>query len=394
MESEDIVDKGIEGENFVTKLTESSYLKYWCYSNPMDVAGDKKEICDLLILFFDTAIIISVKNYDVNGNYDRFLKKVVEKSSKQLFGAQRKLFGSKEIVLHHILQGDRKFEPNDFKHVFKITVSVGEDFENYDFIDHDQVKGTVNIFNRQTFEAIIFELDTIKDLTEYLKAREELLIANQGLSCNCSEKDLIAYYLMNAREFPEELLKHFENYTKSLQGKWQKYHANKDVILKKIEEENSYFIDRLVKTDVLPLENGELLAKEFMTMSRFERRIMANSLFELVNKYEGNEDVLARTYTVFNGIGFLFVYYPIERKQKEIDAILFIAQQLYSYFKKDNKIVMLAASRGMKQWKFGLFQAAEISDDAEKYLQALALQFGWFQNEKRIERNIKEYPNE
>ncbi|MFH6997391.1 hypothetical protein ACHRVZ_05615 [Flavobacterium sp. FlaQc-57] len=394
MESEEIIDKGIEGENFVTKLAETSYLKYWCYPNPMDMTGDKKEICDLLILFFDTAIIISVKNYNVNGNYERFLKRVVEKSSKQLFGAQRKLFGSKEIVLQHVLQGDRKFEPNDYKNIFKITVSVGEDFENYDFIDHDQVKGTVNIFNRQTFETIIFEFDTIKDLTEYLIAREELLIANKGLCCNCSEKDLIAQYLMNAREFPEELLKDFENFTKSLQGKWQRYHANKDVILKKIEEENSYFIDRLVNTDVLPLENGELLAKEFMTMSRFERRIMANSLFELVNKYEGNQDVLARRYTVFNGIGFLFVYYPKERDEKEIDAILFSAQQLYSYFKKDNKIVMLAASRGMKQWKFGLFQATEMTLGAEKYLQALALQFGWFQNEKRVERNIKEYPNE
>lgn len=102
MESEEIIDKGIEGENFVTKLAETSYLKYWCYPNPMDMTGDKKEICDLLILFFDTAIIISVKNYNVNGNYERFLKRVVEKSSKQLFGAQRKLFGSKEIVLQKI----------------------------------------------------------------------------------------------------------------------------------------------------------------------------------------------------------------------------------------------------------------------------------------------------
>jgi hypothetical protein len=394
MESEEIVDKGIEGENFVTKLAETSYLKYWCYPNPKDVAGDKKEICDLLILFFDTAIIVSVKNYNVNGNYERFLKRVVEKSSKQLFGAQRKLFGSKEIVLHHMQQGEKKFNPDDFKHVFKITVSVGEDFENYDFIDHDQVKGTVNIFNRETFEAIIFELDTIKDLTEYLKVREELLITNEGIPCNCNEKDLIAHYLMNAREFPEALIKDFENFTKSLQGKWQKYHANKDVLLKKLEEEKSYFIDHLVKTDVLPLKDGELLAKEFMTMSRFERRIMANNLFELVNKYEGQEGILARRYTVFNGIGFLFIYYPIEKEQKEIDAILFSAQQLYAYFKKNDKIVMLASTRGMKQWKFGLFQASEITEIAENYLQNLAAQFGWFQNEKRIERNITEYPNE
>ena len=77
--------KGQVGEEYVNELTFNSYLDYWCYPNPKDELGDKKEICDLLIIFQDTVIIISVKNYENKGNYERYKKNVIEKSSKQLY---------------------------------------------------------------------------------------------------------------------------------------------------------------------------------------------------------------------------------------------------------------------------------------------------------------------
>lgn len=149
----------------------------------------------------------------------------------------------------------------------------------------------------------------------------------------------------------------------------------------------------MVKENILPMQDGELLAKKFMTMSRFERRVLANNLFELVTKYENEKDFLARRFTVFNGVAFLFVYYPIERTQKEIDQILLYAQQLYAYYKNTDQIVLLAASKGIKEWKFGLFQSTEITQDAEKYLKALSKQLVWFQNEKKSESIISEYKN-
>ena len=57
-EPERIYTKGEQAEELVNSLSNGAYLKYWCYPNPIDIDGDKKEICDLLILFFDTAIII------------------------------------------------------------------------------------------------------------------------------------------------------------------------------------------------------------------------------------------------------------------------------------------------------------------------------------------------
>ena len=74
--------KGELGEEFVNNLSYNSFLKFWCYPNPKDEERDKKEICDLLILFRDICIIISVKNYEFKGDYSRYDKKTVGKAIK------------------------------------------------------------------------------------------------------------------------------------------------------------------------------------------------------------------------------------------------------------------------------------------------------------------------
>lgn len=387
------MNKGEFGENLVYELASRSYLKYWCYPNPHDIIGDNKEICDLLILFFDTVIIISVKNYDLKGNYSRYTKKVIEKSTKQLFGAERKLFDStRKVFISHPYKKPEIFNPKNYKNIFRITVSIGEDFEKYSFIDNKEGKGCVNIFNKETFIAIINELDTIKDLVEYLKMREQLLERNRDKISLCKEKDLLAYYLMNNREFNEKLYSDFETQTEKLKNQWERYNSNKSVILKKLANSRSYFIDDLIKNDVLKRDDGELLAAELMTLSRFERRLIADNLFEIVDKYQDYSDFLARRFMKYNGVGFLFIYYPIEKSQEDIDTIVHKALQLYSYFHKTNKIVLLAAAQNMIQWKFGLFIASELTPEVELYLIKTAKDLGWFQNEKITETYIDEYP--
>jgi len=387
-------DKGKEGEEFVSELAETAYLKYWCYPNSLDINGNGKEICDFLILFYDTAIIISVKNYNLGGNFERFRRKVIEKSSKQLVGAQRKIKRSQTLTLLNEMQGTVIIDTKSIKKFFSITVSVGENYEDYMFVDGDDQKGIINIFNKDTADTIFKELDTIKDLVNYLVARENLLYANKNVACNCIEKDLLAHFLMNAREFHENLIKDFPKATSDLKGKWEVYMGNKAVIRKKLENEKSYFTDKLVKNDVLPLKNGEMLAKEFMSMSRFERRIMANNLFELVDKHKDESDFLARRYTEHNGVAFLFIYYPIERSQQEIDQILLYAQQLYTYYKNARRLVLLAACKDLKQWKFGLYLPTIVCGEGIKYLEKLRASLGWLTNEVKTEGWVKEYPEE
>ncbi|TDN93386.1 hypothetical protein DET49_104112 [Salegentibacter sp. 24] len=392
--TEIIKTKGDEGEEFVNNLSHNAYLKYWCYPNPKDLNGDKKEICDLLILFYNTAIIISVKNYQVKGNHKRFQKKVIEKSSNQLFGAEKKLFKNKEkVIIEHPEKGAEEFNPSQYKKIYRITVSVGEDIDGYKLIDHNKQKGSVTIFNRETFESIIEELDTIKDLTEYLEVRDNLLLENVDKKLNCSERDLLAHYLTNERKFQPELYSKFEETSKNLEGRWENYLENKSVFLKKLEDEKSYFIDDLIKNDVLKVPGGEQLAKELMGLSRFERRIIAQNLFEMVEKYQDKEGFLGRRIFEYNGIGYLIIYYPPEKSEKDVETILLHAQQLYSYFHQFDRILLLAATTELKQWKFGLFQATELNTKIEEYLKNLADKYGWFKDEKKTEREIKEYPD-
>lgn len=60
-------DKGRLGEDFVNQIAFNSFLKYWCFPNPLDIAGDNKEICDLLVVFDEICMIVSVKNYEFKG---------------------------------------------------------------------------------------------------------------------------------------------------------------------------------------------------------------------------------------------------------------------------------------------------------------------------------------
>lgn len=395
-------DKGVEGEQFVGELASNAYLKYWCYPNPKDEKGDKKEICDLLIAFFDTVIIISVKNYNNKGDYEKYKRKVVEKSTNQLFGAERKLFNSnRNIEINHPDRGQFVFNPSDYNHIHRITINVGEQFEKYEFIDTRENKGSINILNKETFEVIANELDTIKDLTEYLSIRESLFLKNRGIQALCSEKDLLAYYLMNNREFAQECFSgNFEEWTKTCNGKWDTYLSSRSVLLKKLADEKSYFIDELIKNDVLPLEHGEKFAKELMTLSRFERRNISNNLYEMLQRYQETENDFSRRHHITeNGTLFLYVYYPSKEKSENVDAMLGHAAELYGYKYQPKRVLYLGVTDNFKQWKFGL---TEFKDNEFENLPKGQIEFyekviaktGWFSNMTITQVENKEYPDE
>jgi len=392
-------DKGNEGEAFVNELAYNTYFKYWCYPNPRDINGDGKEICDLLILFRDIAIIISVKNHHYEGNYDRYKKKVIEKSTNQLNGAFRKLFKSdREIYIQHPDREPELFKPENYNQVFRITINVGEQFEYYSLGENLNDKGFVSIFNKDTFKAIIYELDTVKDLVEYLKEREKLLSADKILTINCQEKDILAEFVTNARSFPIDFASNqIKEIEVNLNGAWDKYIASKALQRKKEADKASYFIDELVKNDVLKLPNGEFLAKELMNLSRFERRMLAKSLFSLIAKYENTgEEIFARRYVSYNGIGHLLIYYPPNVPEKDVDEVVQIALPIYAYKSgyKESELILLAATDNMKQWKFGFYTAEGTTEEGKRYLEKAIKHFGWFKNEQAIYYHENEYPDE
>lgn len=408
---ETLPDKGKEAEQLVSTVASKSYLKYWCYENPIDQDGDKKEICDLLIPFYDTLIIISVKNYTfeiekaASKAKERYNTKVVEKSTKQLFGAERRM-RQKESILIKEQNTDKSLSLNmaQFSHIFRITVNMGSQFENYELIDSQDDKGTVSILNKDSFECIFNELDTIKDLTEYLAAREVLLQQNGSL-INCSEKDLVAYFLMNKREFPDDFSKiSFKDWTDSIKGKWDNYNQHESVFLKRQADVISYFIDNFIENDILKsklftTQQKDVFAKELMTLSRLDRRIIGSNWTEMIKKYQGTENDYSRRWLIDNNqTMFLYIYYGNSLPQESLDDLLSFTAEIHAYVHKVSKVMYLAATDSFKQYKYGLLEfednMSELSDEQIKLYQDAIAEFGWFQNQIITHSSYSEYPDE
>jgi len=388
-------DKGRTGENIVQEIANGSYLKYWCFPNPEDEAGDKKELCDLIILFDDTLILVEVKNYEFDSDYEKYKKKVVQKASNQLFGAQRKLLESgRSIVVKHPERGAFVIEKEEIQNTHRIAVSVGSSFQHYEFVNEVENKGLINIWNKDTVQTIFNELDTIPDLIDYLKEREKLFATAKDRFIECSEEDFLAVFLMNERRFPES---YYENdiikISTGLKGTWEKYIKSKPAIRKKLAEQKSYFIDEIVEKDVLPVKDGELLAMEFMALSRFERTIVAGEISDLVNKYQGIEGVYARKYFSYKLTPFLFTYYPPDIDSKLVDETNLDACRIYAYRQKVGKIVLFSCAEELKEWRFGLFIAEPLTPDVIEELEKKIKDFGWFENEQMIIKNVQEYPD-
>lgn len=388
-------EKGDAGEKYVNELAYGSYLKYWCYPNPKDIAADNKEFCDLLILFRDIALIISVKNHHYDGDVPKYQKKVIEKSTNQLNGAYRKLFTSnRDIYVQHPDREPELFDPNAYQQVYRITINVGEQFENYSLGEHIQDKGFINILNKDTFDTIIGELDTINDLVDYLKKREDLLLAGFQLEEGCFEKDLLALFVTNNREFPVIAGNGGKLTILKCHGAWGAYQSGTAFAYKKAQDELSYFIDKMVRENILVLPDGERLARELMNTSRFERRMLSKDFHHLVNKYEGSPgDTLARRYHVFNNIGHLMMYYGADIPQEQIDEMVKLAAEVYAYHYSIKEVIVLAATDRLRQYKFGMFITSDNPHpEAIKRLDRFISQSGWFTNEKKLAYRETEFP--
>ena len=87
--------KGKNAEKIVHDLAEKTFLVDWCFPNPK--LQNNKELCDLLVVFDDIAIIWQIKDLklDKNGKYK---KAEVDKNLRQLSGADRQMFKLKSKI--------------------------------------------------------------------------------------------------------------------------------------------------------------------------------------------------------------------------------------------------------------------------------------------------------
>lgn len=426
-------ESGELGEQAVNKLAFHTYLKYWCYPNPKDEQGSKKEFCDLLILFKSTAIIISVKNYSFKGNYEKYFRSTLDKAVSQIQGAERKLFANeKDVYIKHPNMKETIFNPALYTHVFRIIVNLNT---TPLFYPPGQLSknGYVHIFNWEAFLRTVLELDTVPDFVNYLKVREELFSDKEALLLTGAENDwdsytgakfhkymsnidrngmvflmisgneldLLADYYFNDKRFNEHFYsKEYTDINYELDGKWEDYLGRSEVLRKKNEDRASYFIDEFVKREVL-YKNDEQnieVATELLALSRFERRILGKQFFEFAEKYKDqNGSFIARRYGKVSDLTIGYLLHGSSMPDDMVLKLMEIAIDGYCYWDnyQTEKMVLIAFSNKLMSFKFGFVKAiVPFPQDYEESLKQDLKVLNWFQNLEKVEFNIKEYPDQ
>ena len=331
--------KGKIGENFVNELAENTFLDYWCFPNPYDEQGDKKEICDLLILFRNVCIICQIKNYEFKENHERYFRKTVENGAKQIQGAERKLFHiDRDIYIKNKKQGLIKFQRDKYSEIIRIIIHLGEGMQ-YQYLgkmtepNHDYI----HILGKEDILFLMQELNTISDLVEYLNYRESLTTKIEKTIIAGKEKDLLGLYLRIKPHF-DKIIKGYEGKILfvDLENSWEDYEREKansenEDLFSEIEDLIYYWVDN----DLIKNKESKEVAEEMMSLNRYERRYFAAGLLNFIDSYTNkNYKQIIRRNITLNKISFVFFYYPSNYEADQIQQLMLIAADGYGLYLK------------------------------------------------------------
>ncbi|MBJ2211692.1 hypothetical protein JFT64_06485 [Pseudomonas carnis] len=235
-------------EKMLAKLGDKAFLSLWSFANvytdeglKISDKGERKgqgeELCDLLVVFGDHVLIFSDKGQieyrpkdDVKISWRRWIERAFLKSAHSTYKAEKwikelphRIFldkectekfpiaiPSKDVIKVHriavargITEHAKKFYKDESGTlIIKPDIVGNEHFKNPFMIGvADKKKGYVHFFDEDSIDIVFNELDTLKDFTDYLTKKEEL-INSEMLLVAPGEDELLGYYL-SSREKEE-----------------------------------------------------------------------------------------------------------------------------------------------------------------------------------------------
>ena len=326
-------------EAFVARIARRSFLALWSYANPRRKSG--KELCDVLAVCDPDVVIFSVRNVsvsktrDLGVRWERWQRKAVDESVKQIYGAERELRREGRVIRSDGPAG--LVLPDRVRlRVHRIAVALG-DRGQVPMLAGDLGKGFVHVLSDDSVEAVLRELDTVSDLTAYLAAKDQLFRRRVRVTLNGSEKDLLAFYLRQGREFPtgHDLLLVDE-------GIWDGFASSPEYKSKKEADRDSYAWDGLVDLlceDLLSrapefgpdLDQAEVAIRTMARENRFARRGLGRSLKEFLGLAQ-QKKTRSRFGSSPSGVVYVFLAtphgYPRDARMAELAGRCFVARGL------------------------------------------------------------------
>jgi hypothetical protein len=386
--------KGKKAEQIVYELAEKTFMIDWCFKNPK-LSSSKKELCDLIVVFGDTAIIWTVANIAFKGDVKRFTRKSIEHNLKQIKGAYTKLTRLKDTInLSNPVRGEEKFDPNLIKKIFMVAVCVGAG--KIPFWGGEVHKGKlIHILDEISLTIILNELDTIIDFCHYIGSKEKFLLnTNQQVFIDGGEENLLAYYLYHGREFK------FSNSSDIIlipNNNWDKLVSNPQYQAKNKENLISYGWDIIISwLHESRSPEYETMSRELANTSRLERRILAKSLMEC--KEEAKEKSLSQMKRFFTLNDKTYVYLIVEHhidrefRKRMLGLTCFVARGLC---KKNQRVIGIASDRaGSPAYAYDccILEEPNWTAEDEKFKAKIQAEYGIFKDARYTPWSIDEYP--
>ncbi len=324
-------------EDFATRVCLRSCLSLWCYSNPRGKGG--KELCDVLVVFERHLIIISVKDIplkqDIYTEWERWQRKAVEESVKQLYGADRWLKSADRVIRRDGTPGLRLPALAE-RLVHRIALACGGGGE-VPTTSGDFGKGFVHVMTEEAFFGVLRELDTVGDLVNYLEAKEALVTRGCSVVLEGSESNLVGLYLFHGRRFPQDCDRLIVD-----DGIWSEVAAKPEFQRRKELDRESYAWDALIEglTDpnAKPIEGSSVeltdLERALRTMameSRFARRVLGQELRAFIIHAQAGE-TRSRVLVGPSGVIYVLVYFrageDAQFRRAELGNRCFLARHL------------------------------------------------------------------
>lgn len=405
-----VVEGKTESERVLIRLGKKAFLSLWSYPNVFtdegrgDGKGDGKELCDLLVVFGNNVLLFSDKECEFHGNTDvkvawrRWYRRAIEKSARQLAGAERfaksfpkRIYLNKdcrtplpialpnqEVAKYYLIAVTRGshlaarefFGSSSSGSLILDSSLAGPDHYEAPFrIGHPLRGRFVHVLDEMTVDLLLEELDTIPDLVSYLDCKEAFLQKSRATLSVAGEEELLARYMTTVREGKHGLpdIPRGAAFVVLPEGGWNVYSNSEQRAAKLKADEGSYMWDAIIEQQSAFIRAGtattvpwqptklldhERIVRALAEQNRVSRRALAADLRYALSVNQPGR-MFSRVHMIGSPPGRAFFFLTVP-KPTDID---------YERYRRDRQFALTVYCHGIKDAMPTLREAIGIASE-------------------------------
>jgi hypothetical protein len=408
-------EKGSAAETLIADLCGDAFFQDFCFKNPYVGTGkDRKELCDVLVVLGDVAIVWQIKNIKL-GEDGHFKQSDIDKAMSQCRGAKRKLASLGKIELTNVAGKTKTIDTGGIKNVYLIAAIEGG-FAEFGAFYHKDSKGDVHIFFEKFTRFATKHLNTLTDFVRYLQNKERFL-SGKSITLMGGEEEMLALYINNNRTFGNLEDENATHVLMDMEGAAEELEQDEGYKAKQEADEHwGKAWDLLIQKKSAglsrdgdtsrPEDRDKFLAK-MMSHDRFERRVLGKVFIDAAREAANgpdNEFFVYRRYYPAKGVTYVFAFMGNldGDKQPRKNMLDYAALAARKSFPKNRLVIAVVTERAMIKNPDGDsfdWVLLDMSDDDIKQavtpeLEAFMVKNNFLQNPKVEAFTAYEYPED